>query len=471
MSSIDYNNCFPGLVQDDQTCWRFTDKDNQQYERLLFDNWWREIINQFGVKTTYYVNTFNLLSADNIYGEQPTKTFAPPIEFVMGVNLNENAINLSKFGFLSDDEITAYVHYQSFQASFSAQLSSVWESQYNVIEPKAGDVFQLSEYGDDRPSNRQAKYFEITEKLDEDIAQINPLAGHYIFLVKAKRYDYSFEPGIPFTGVQLVNSKIYLSSGPYFQDTSTEILTGSIYHQTRYDGVTAYGRARVFSDGYSNEFIDQKTIDIDKFDPYRRELVFTQFDYISSSDGKNTPFQATTGIDTFDFLDYGVPEIEGTYILNNDDGTLKWTRNSDGDDYIFQKAGGTNFGTSSATASWDLLKQGVNQGSSSSDSAPYPWLAVWPDTFFSTGTQPVFKPTGAIVGPLSSQVWTTNYVTQISGNSQIYEDGFAGRLSGYTNPQTDLKKDGYDEYNVDKFSKEDVFDMSQNDTDVYGDYY
>ena len=46
--SIDYdNNCYPGLVQDDQTCWRFTDKGVQESERVLFSNWWREIINQY----------------------------------------------------------------------------------------------------------------------------------------------------------------------------------------------------------------------------------------------------------------------------------------------------------------------------------------------------------------------------------------------------------------------------------------
>lgn len=277
--SVNYNNNpFPGLVQDDETCWRFTDKSNQDSERILFDNWWREIINQFGVKTTYYVNTFNTLSADNLYGEQPTKKFAPPVEFVMGINLNDNAITLSQFGFLSDDEVTGYIHIESFESSFSSLTAEgLWETQNDIIEPKAGDIFQLSEFGNDRPSSRQPKYFEITEKLDEDISQINPLAGHYVFLVKAKRYDYSFEPGIPFTSVG--------------------------------------------------------------------------------------------------------PEFVGSH---PDDNTLS-------------------------------------------------------------------------VG--------------ISGNDQVYEDTFAGRLSGGENPESLPKQDNYDEYNADSFSKEEVFDMSANDTDVYGEYY
>ena len=49
---------------------------------------------------------------------------------------------------------------------------------------------------------RSPKYFEITEKLDQDIAQVNQLGGHYVFLLKAKRLDYSFEPNIPFNNLR-----------------------------------------------------------------------------------------------------------------------------------------------------------------------------------------------------------------------------------------------------------------------------
>tara|TARA_A100000171_G_scaffold52827_1_gene73425 strand:+ start:2722 stop:3525 length:804 start_codon:yes stop_codon:yes gene_type:complete len=267
MSQPDYSCDYPGLVQTDETCYRFTDKSIQSSERVLFSNWWREQLNQFGVKVNYFVNTYNVLSADNFYGEQTTKIFAEPRRITLAVTLNENAITLSQFGFESDDEITAYIHISSFYDDFYT-LSSVYDTQYQVIEPKAGDVFELTEYGDDRPSNRQSKYFEITQKLDQDVAQINNLQGHYVFLIKAKRLDYSFEPNIPF---------------------------------------------------------------------------------------------------------------------NNKSATTK------------------------------------NEG--------------------------------------------------VSGNSQIYEESFAGRLPGGQNEESQTKKDGYSQYDVDDVSKNDVFDMSVNDTDVYGDYY
>ena len=116
MSQPDYSCDYPGLVQTDETCYRFTDKSIQASERVLFSNWWREQLNQFGVKVNYFVNTYNVLSADNFYGEEPTKTFADPRQIILAVTLNENAITLSQFGFESDDEITAYIHIDSFLA-------------------------------------------------------------------------------------------------------------------------------------------------------------------------------------------------------------------------------------------------------------------------------------------------------------------------------------------------------------------
>lgn len=304
MSQIDYNCDYPGLVQTDETCYRFTDKSIQASERILFSNWWREQINQFGVKVNYYVNTYNTLSADNFYGEQPTQTFADPRKITLAVTLNENAITLSKFGFESDDEVTAYIHISSFYDEFYT-LSSVFEPEgiydryfhFNpIVEPKAGDVFELTEYGNDRPNNRQSKFFEITEKLDQDISQINNLQGHYVFLLKAKRLDYSFEPNINFNNA-----------------------------------------------GVQTRLADMST---------------------------------------------------DTGLLSN-------------------------------LATEDLLS-------------------------------------------------LQSAITAISGeftNDQVYEDKFAGRLPGGTNPESLPKREDYDLYSADNTSKEDVFDMSSNDTDVYGDYY
>jgi hypothetical protein len=148
-------------------------------------NYWREQINLYGQQVGYIVNNTTTLSADMLYGEQPTQAYSPPLNIVIAMNLNENALMLSKFGLVSDDEVTAFIHISAFYDAFG----------YGV-EPKSGDLFQLIEYGSDRPGGRNGNIYEITQRLDQDIAQINPLAGHYVWLVKAKRFEYSFEPGV-----------------------------------------------------------------------------------------------------------------------------------------------------------------------------------------------------------------------------------------------------------------------------------
>ena len=56
-------------------------------------------------------------------------------------------------------------------AGYSGTLSAM---------PNAGDVFQLTEYGDDRPGGKDGKIFEITERMDQMIGEINQLQGHYV---------------------------------------------------------------------------------------------------------------------------------------------------------------------------------------------------------------------------------------------------------------------------------------------------
>ena len=166
-------------------CFRFTDKQSINCDINLVSNYWREQIQLYGQRVNYYVSTFNLTSADALYGEQPTSIYSAPSSIIFGINLNENALLLSKYGLVSDDEITAFVHIETYYAVFGANA-----------EPKSGDIFSLSEYGNDRPGTRGPNFYEVTQRLDQDIAQINSLAGHYVWLIKGKRYEYSFEPGL-----------------------------------------------------------------------------------------------------------------------------------------------------------------------------------------------------------------------------------------------------------------------------------
>jgi len=194
------------------TTLRFTDKENNAAERELYSNYWREQIDLYGQKVWYFRNLYNVLSANNTYGEHTLQSYEPPRPLIMAIQLSENALVLSKFGYQSDDAITAFVHISTFYAVYPTD-----------IEPKAGDVFKLVEYGSDRPGERDGKLFEVTERIDEDNSKINPLMGHYVWLIKAKRFDYSFEPGLE-TAIEKGSNQVH-------DDTFFGTLTGPVPSQ------------------------------------------------------------------------------------------------------------------------------------------------------------------------------------------------------------------------------------------------
>ncbi len=175
-------------------CSQFFNPGNFQAEQIIYDTSYSDLINSYGVPIRYYVHTFNTATADLLYGEEPTSKFLGPYDLQMYIELSENAINLSKFGFASDDELTGYLHINTFTIIMSGLVN--YEQFNQVVEPKSGDVIELAALGCDRPNGRGSKWFEITERVDQDVAQLNPLLGHYVYRVKAKRYEHSFEPGL-----------------------------------------------------------------------------------------------------------------------------------------------------------------------------------------------------------------------------------------------------------------------------------
>lgn len=168
---------------------RYLDKQVNCNERDNYKGWWLEQVYQYGTVIDYYTNGTTLDSADPIYGEDPSQQFTGPKSMIFAITLNENAVVLQKFGLVSDDELTGFMPIESYTMAMSS-------TENPNPEPKAGDVIELAEYGNSRPGNRGPKKFEITERLDQDVQQLNPLLGHYVWLIKGKRFDYSYEQGI-----------------------------------------------------------------------------------------------------------------------------------------------------------------------------------------------------------------------------------------------------------------------------------
>lgn len=164
---------------------RYLNKDINESERDLVEGYWTEQIQHYGVSVEYYQSNFSINDHDKLYGEDPSRAYSEPKTIILAPTLQESAVLLQNIGLMSDDEVNAYIPIKVFHEYFGENA-----------EPKPGDVFDFEEFGRTRFNGRTGRKFEITERLDEEIQQINQLMGHYVWLIKAKRFDYSYEPGI-----------------------------------------------------------------------------------------------------------------------------------------------------------------------------------------------------------------------------------------------------------------------------------
>jgi hypothetical protein len=164
---------------------RYLNKGNNANERENYSKWWKEQIEHYGVTTTYYTHGYGLTSHNFLYGEDPTSTYLKTEDVIMLTDITNDSIMLSKFGIMADCDMTAVIHISSYYEKFGCGT-----------EPKAGDLIQLKEYGADRPGGRSAPIYQITERDDQYLQMTNSLMSHYVWYIKCKRFEYSYEPGI-----------------------------------------------------------------------------------------------------------------------------------------------------------------------------------------------------------------------------------------------------------------------------------
>ena len=99
---------------------RFSNKTKNLQERENYSRWYKEQIRLYGTEVSYHTASTDLTQYDPIYGEDSDQTFDDPVKMVMYIELNENALTLSQFGISSDDEVTAYIHIETFYKVFWA---------------------------------------------------------------------------------------------------------------------------------------------------------------------------------------------------------------------------------------------------------------------------------------------------------------------------------------------------------------
>jgi len=234
---------------------RYLNKANNDNERTLFESYWSELIGRWGTNVEYYTYNYSLTTQDYLYGEDPVASFQEPVNVVMFADIASEAVLLSKFGIQTDADVTLLVTMADYARVFG-----------EGVEPKSGDVIRLTELGWDvnevpgygsevselsdavfndvcfykgkNPATivypptanhagepisgsdvwvRCPQLFEITDRAHQDMTlNVNMLLGHYIWVLKAKRFDYSYQPGI--------DPECYM--GDVGEETQTGLLSG-----------------------------------------------------------------------------------------------------------------------------------------------------------------------------------------------------------------------------------------------------
>lgn len=227
---------------------RFNRKSQNKNERLLWSGYWKEIIELYGTYCDYFVYDYQLSAHDYFYGEQPLAPYiVPPKGFPILAEFQNDSLLLAKFGIQTEADVTFIIHIETF-----------YENYGYYSEPKAGDLIRMTELGWDRPGGpedviigrpvtpplsscedvinplellcndgiieeditgcetderalsgyddpvnfekliRGADVYEITERRDENMTlNYNMLQGHYVWIIHAKRFDYSYQPNAP----------------------------------------------------------------------------------------------------------------------------------------------------------------------------------------------------------------------------------------------------------------------------------
>lgn len=165
-------------------------------DRERVRTYWEDMNNKYGHTIKYWAHGYDLKEHDALYGEHTTSKFKGPRSLKALINLETHNTILTQFGIMTDNDIQFYIPISEFER--------VWGKD-NV--PNRGDLIEIPLESCDRPERQSPKIFEITNKRDS-VNPIDPFAGHYVWFIEAKRFDYSYEPNAPDEGVvPISNSK------------------------------------------------------------------------------------------------------------------------------------------------------------------------------------------------------------------------------------------------------------------------
>jgi hypothetical protein len=251
LSCLNPSDIFASIYQPHCTGWG--DPASFQAEQAIYGSLFEEQIYNYGSDIEYHVNVFDVEKMNNVYGEHTTMYWLNPITIKVIMNLEEPSPIYSIAGFDSTDTLTIYMHIGMFNTYF--QYLSVFneylvdsngirildnggnpiyiggETRPFPLEPKAQDKIVISALGCNRSNGRGAKIYEVTDVTDQDVNEINPLMGHFVWRVKAVRSEYNSITNEP---RELENNQI--SDSTFFGKLSSSLfptLTGAAKKYTQ----------------------------------------------------------------------------------------------------------------------------------------------------------------------------------------------------------------------------------------------
>lgn len=231
----------------------YLDKQVNQNTRRVADSWWRDLINRYGVNIKYYPIEINTEGRHRLYEE--VFEFQPPKNIRMFPELSGEAYLFAKFGLHTDSDLTAVVHIGTWVNIFGPEIENEpkvgdilridntgWleedmdihtntgyasgDSVCSILNRNIDTTCQLaleankfalanslsgSLSGNTHIDNmtlylslsdgdwrRWPRLYQITERryLDPEL-NTNFLGGQYVWVLRAKRFEYSYEPGAP----------------------------------------------------------------------------------------------------------------------------------------------------------------------------------------------------------------------------------------------------------------------------------
>lgn len=211
---IDLSEAFPGSVVS-EACTNIQSKLGEAGDQLVMDNEIQSYINTNGQPILYYPYLFQIEKSEKLYGEHSAAGYGQPFQIIAYLQIEDSPSFITLHGFDNDETVTGWIHIKNFKKKIQEILKNNKDERYedytsiynlnyisdkdvtHAIEPKADDLFQLMLYGCDREWDRGNKIYKITNVEDEIFSQnFNPVHGHYIWRITAKRFRPSLQDGI-----------------------------------------------------------------------------------------------------------------------------------------------------------------------------------------------------------------------------------------------------------------------------------